>query len=90
MTERAGGYKSQIQTLRVIAVKKGQSEVSAPEHATWGTVKCDWCPDEFLIGAPRLYGVFGTENEYVKKLEAILAAEHNRQQGHQNCYDLGA
>lgn len=83
-------YKTQIQTLHVVAIKKGQYEVNAPEHATWGTVTCDSCHSEFLIGPPALYGVFGTENSYVKKLEAFLTAEHTRHQQHQNNYDLGA
>ena len=83
-------YKEQIQTLHVVAIKKGQHEVNAPEHATWGKLTCASCSDEFLIGPPRLYGVFETENAYVKKLEAILAVEHTRHQQHQNNYDLGA
>jgi transcriptional regulator of met regulon len=84
------GYKTQIHTLHIVAVRKGQTEVNAPEHATWGTVKCNSYFHEFLIGPPALYGVFGAENAYVKKLEAILTREHKRRQQHQNNYDLGA
>ena len=84
------GYHVQIQSLDVIAVRKGQHEVNAPQHATWGTVKCDSCPDEFLIGPPRMYGGSEKEDEYVQRLEKILAGEHRSGQRHQNSYELGS
>jgi hypothetical protein len=90
MAEKKKEYKTEIQTLNVVAVKKGQTEVNAPEHVKWGVVTCDSCSTEFLIGPSALFGVFGTQNAYVKKLEEILAGEHARHQQHQNIYDLGA
>src|ERR1039458_4496748 len=54
MTVERTPYKNQIQSLHVVAVKKGQHEVNAPEHANWGTLKCDSCPDEFFFGPPRM------------------------------------
>jgi hypothetical protein len=53
-------------------------------------VKCRACSGEFFIGPPRMFGVFGKENDYVQTLDAILSGEHKRNQQHQNSYDLGA
>jgi transcription elongation factor Elf1 len=90
MVEKKKKYKTEIQTLNVVAVKKDQTDVKAPDHDNWGTVTCDSCRAEFLIGPPTLFAVAGTANVYVKKLEEILAGEHTRHQQHQNSYDLGA
>jgi hypothetical protein len=84
------GYKEQARSLHVVAIKKGQHEVNAPEQATWGMLKCAACEDEFLIGPPRMFGVFSDENQYVQQLHETLAGDHKRQHSHKNNYDFGA
>lgn len=83
-------YKEQTHILNVVAIKKGQTEINAPGHDTWGTVKCGSCSDEFLIGPSQIYGASGKATAYANRLEVILAREHQQQQPHQNNYDLGA
>jgi hypothetical protein len=88
--KKPAGYKKEIQSLHVVAVKKGQHNVNAPEHATWGTLKCASCPDEFLIGPPRIFGVFEETNQYVKRLREILTVDHKQGKQHRDDHDLGA
>jgi hypothetical protein len=90
MTVERKPYKNQIQSLHVVAVRKGQHEVNAPEHANWGSLKCDSCTDEFCYGPPRMFGVFEEQNQYLQRLRELLVGEHKRQQQHQDNYDLGA
>jgi hypothetical protein len=82
-------YTEQFSGLNPVAIKKGQSEINAPEYETWGTVTCDECSDEFLIGPNRVYADHSQEGRYVNKLTVILADEHGRGASHQNSYDLG-
>jgi hypothetical protein len=83
-------YKNQIQSQHVVAIKKNQHQVNAPDHETWGTVKCKSCSDEFLIGPPRLHNASGQTGDYVERLIKLLANEHSHEQQHPNSYDLGA
>src|SRR5579864_6130449 len=85
------GYKSDFQSLNPVAIKAGQSEVRAPDHADWGTVTCDQCKQKFRIGPNRIYGTYGnkTAQDYAESLEQILAWEHEQGRPHQNAYDLG-
>ncbi len=80
-------YKATFQGTGPVAVRLHQREIHAPEHTTWGTVKCDSCDEEFGVGCHRLYPT-NTEAECVAKLERILAADHRAGRSHENAYDL--
>ncbi len=82
-------YKAAFHGLDPVAVKLHQTEIHAPQHTTWGTVKCDSCGEEFAVGCHRLYPT-NTETECVAKLERILAADHKAGRPHENLYDLVA
>lgn len=81
-------YKSQIAPLCPVAVKLGQHEVHAPEHADWGVVSCDSCKDKFAIGPHRLYGARMEAEDAARQLEALLAADHKANREHANSYEL--
>jgi hypothetical protein len=82
-------YYEEFHGFDPVAIKLRQTEVHAPEHTTWGTVKCDSCGEEFGVGCHRLYPT-NSEKECVAKLEGILAADHRAGRPHPNLYDLGA
>jgi hypothetical protein len=82
-------YMREFPGVDPVAVKLDQTEIHAPQHTTWGTVKCESCGEEFGVGCHRLYPT-NTEREYVTKLERILAADHKAGRPHENLYDLVA
>jgi hypothetical protein len=84
----APAYKIAYEGIDPVAVKLNQSEIHAPEHTTWGTVKCDSCGEGFGVGCHRLYPT-GTAQECVTKLEKILAEDHKAGRAHENLYKLG-
>lgn len=81
-------YKNQIDPISPVAIKKGQSEVNAPAHETWGTVTCEECGDQFLIGPNRIFGSRITAEQASKRLEELLDADHTAKEKHQNSYVL--
>jgi len=84
------GYENKVQSLHVVAIRKGQHNVSAPEHTTWGTVRCASCSDDFLVGPPRMFGVFEETSQYVQRLREVLVGDHKQGRQHRDNYDLGA
>lgn len=78
----------QIDPLCPVAIKMGQSEVHAPAHETWGTVTCDECDEQFLIGPNRIFGSRITAEEAAKRLEEVFVVEHKAKEKHQNSYVL--
>jgi cysteinyl-tRNA synthetase len=81
-------YMTKITPLCPVAVKLNQSEVHAPDHATWGFVSCDRCEDKFALGPNRIYGSRTSEKECVKQLEDILKTDHQQGRPHANSYEL--
>jgi hypothetical protein len=77
-------------TAHVTATRKDQEEIISPAREMWGTLRCDKCGAEFLIGPSRIYGALELATVYVQRLEKILAEEHEQSADHQNIYDLGA
>lgn len=82
-------YYGAFEGLDPVAVMLRQTEVYAPHHTTWGTVKCDSCGAEFGVGCHRLYPT-KNEKEYVEKLERILSDDHKAGRPHESLYELGA
>jgi predicted nucleic acid-binding protein len=81
-------YFGEFHGLDPVAVKLRQTEVHAPEHTTWGTVKCESCGEEFAVGCHRLHPA-NSEKECVAKLEGILESDHRAGRPHESLYDLG-
>jgi hypothetical protein len=89
--KKTARYEREVQSpLDVVAIRKGQTEVNAPEHVTWRTLRCDACADEFLIGPPKMFAVFEKEDQYLQRLQETLRGEHKRGHQHQNSYELGS
>jgi hypothetical protein len=82
------GYKHQIDCLSPVAVKRGQIDVCAPDHDTWGIVTCGICGEQFAIGPNRRYGSRRSEQDCVQSLEKALAEDHKRGESHRNWYEL--
>lgn len=80
---------AQLHSLNPVAIKEGQTEVSAPEHETWGEVTCSQCGEVFCVGPNRDYSDPAQKMRYMKKFERMLADEHRQGDRHQNRYDLG-
>jgi hypothetical protein len=85
---RRDNYKAAFHGIDPVAVKLHQTEIHAPEHTTWGTVKCEPCNEEFGIGCHPAFPA-NSEAELVSKLEQILAADHKAGRSHGNLYELG-
>lgn len=80
-------YKRKVTPFCPVAIKLGQTEVHAPEHSTWGVVRCE-CGEAFVIGPHRIYGTTTTDQDAVKQLEDILTEEHTHDLPHHNFYPL--
>ena len=80
-------YYGAYEGLGPVAVRLRQTEIHAPNHATWRAVKCEHCGTEYGVGYHRLYPI-NTEMECIAKLGEILAADHKMNRAHENLYDL--
>jgi hypothetical protein len=80
-------YKEKVECVCPVAVKLGQHEVHAPDHAHWGVVTCG-CGDKFAIGPHRIYGARLTDSECATRFEALLEEDHKQKRVHQNSYEI--
>lgn len=82
-----------ITWLAPVAIRLGQSEVNAPDHAQppsekWNDVECSSCKATFAIAPNRIYGSRITEAECRKAFEAMLADDHAHKREHPNGYKI--
>lgn len=76
--------------MNAVAIKKGQTRVKAPYLQTMGTVKCEHCAEEFIIGHyPAIADPKRAESQ-AKWLEKVLAVDHegDQQREHPDKIDL--
>jgi hypothetical protein len=74
--------------MRAVAIKKGQSRDKAEGLQEMGTLRCDGCGEEFLMGHnPASVDKWVAEKQ-AKWLEKILAEEHERDKKHPDRIDL--
>ena len=88
MPTNAHIYESESNQPHAVAIKATESEVNAPEHAHWVSVKCGSCSEVFFIGPSHIYAAPGKTEYYVRRLESILARDHDRSRPHRTTYDL--
>ena len=81
-------YKSQITPLNPVAIRLGQTEVSAPEHETWEVLACSACKDKFALGPNQIFGSRITKEKATRMLLSRLADDHNHHRAHENSYEL--
>jgi hypothetical protein len=81
-------YRIEIAPTCPVAIKRGQTEVSAPGHETWGTVTCDSCGDNFYIGPNRFFATRQDEKAVAKRFEDFLSRDHADGRTHRNSYEI--
>jgi hypothetical protein len=65
-----------------VAIRNGQNPINAAGFITMGTVRCDGCGEEFLIGhAPEQANPKNAERQ-AKWLEKVLAYDHECDRKH--------
>jgi len=74
--------------VNAAAIKKGQERTKAAGFTTMGTVRCDVCGEEFLIGhRPALASDTNAERQ-AKWLEKVLAYDHECDRNHGDQIEL--
>jgi hypothetical protein len=74
--------------MRVVAIKKGQTREKAAGLREMGTLRCDSCAEEFVIGhQPTLADKRIAKNQ-ARWLEKVLAEEHERDKKHPDRIEL--
>ena len=73
--------------MRAVAIRKGQDKVKAPEFISMGTVRCDGCGEEFLIGHYPAGSPRNAERQ-AKWLEKVLAYDHECDRKHGDRIEL--
>jgi len=71
-----------------LAIKKGQTRVKAEGLQEMGTLRCDGCGEEFILGHnPASVDKWVAEKQ-AKWLEKVLAEEHERDKKHPDRIEL--
>jgi hypothetical protein len=74
--------------MKAAAIKKGQSREKAEEFQEMGTLRCDGCGEEFLIGHDPAFVDNWLAEKQVHWLEKVLAEEHERDKKHPDRIEL--
>ncbi len=74
--------------MRAVAIKKGQSREKGAGFQEMGTLRCEGCGEEFVIGHQPAF----VDNKIAEKqaawLEKVLAEEHERDKKHPDRIEL--
>jgi hypothetical protein len=68
--------------MKAVAIKKGQSQEKATDFKDMGTVRCDGCGEEFVIGHEPAIADKELARRQAGWLEKVLADEHEREKKH--------
>jgi hypothetical protein len=79
---------SEMAPLSPVAIKKEQTEISAPQHTTWDTLTCPHCSETFFIGPNHIYASRVAKEELSTNLLAALADDHSHHSPHKNSYEF--
>jgi hypothetical protein len=74
--------------MKAVAIKKGHSREKAEEFQEMGTLRCDGCGEEFLIGHDPAFVDKWLAEKQVHWLEKVLAEEHERDKKHADRIEL--
>ncbi len=75
--------------MGAVAIKKGQSrQKAAADFQEMGTVRCDGCGEEFVIGHHLASVNKWVADQQAHWLEKVLAEEHERDMKHPDRIDL--
>ena len=74
--------------MRAVAIKKGQSPEKDAGFQEMGTVRCDGCGEEFVIGHQPTFVDKWVADQQAHWLEKVLAEEHERDKKHPDRIEL--
>jgi hypothetical protein len=74
--------------MRAVAIKKGQSRAKAAGFQEMGTLRCDGCGEEFVIGHQPAFVDKEIAEKQAAWLEKVLAEEHERDKKHPDRIEL--
>jgi hypothetical protein len=74
--------------MRAVAIKKGQIREKAADFQEMGTLRCDGCGEEFVIGHQPAFVDKWLADQQAHWLEKILAEEHERDKKHPDRIEL--
>jgi hypothetical protein len=74
--------------MKAVATKKGQSQEKAAGFQEMGTLRCDGCGEEFLIGHHPAFSDKRLAQRQAHWLEKVLAEEHERDKKHPDRIEL--
>ena len=74
--------------MKAVAIKKGQIREKVAGLREMGTLRCDGCGEEFLIGHDPAFADKGVAEIQAAWLEKVLAEEHERDKKHGDRIDL--
>jgi hypothetical protein len=78
----------EVQKMKAVAIKKGQSPEKAAGFHEMGTLRCDGCGEEFLIGHDPAFLDKWLAQRQAHWLEKVLAEEHERDKKHPDRIEL--
>jgi uncharacterized Zn finger protein (UPF0148 family) len=70
------------QSMKAVAIKKGQMRERAPAFKEMGTLRCDSCGEEFVVFHDPASVDRKAAERQAKWLEKVLAEEHERERKH--------
>jgi len=74
--------------MRAVALKKGQSPEKTAGFQEMGTVRCEGCGEEFVIGHQPAFVDKWVADRQAHWLEKVLAEEHERDKKHADRIEL--
>jgi hypothetical protein len=78
----------EVQQMKTVAIKKGQGGEKAEEFQEMGTLRCEGCGEEFLIGHDPAFADKWLAQRQAHWLEKVLAEEHERDKKHADRIEL--
>jgi len=81
-------YPGEVQQMRAVAIKKGQSREQAAGLQEMGTLRCEGCGEEFVIGHDLASVDKWLADKQAHWLERVLAEEHEREKKHPDRIEL--
>ena len=74
------GNPLKCQSMKAVAIKKGQTRERAPAFEEMGTLRCDRCGEEFIVFQDSIDQKAAERQAHW--LEKVLAEEHERERKH--------
>jgi hypothetical protein len=71
-----------LESMRAVAIKKGQTRERAPDFMEMGTLRCEGCGEEFMILHDPTFVNEAAAERQAHWLEKVLAEEHEREHQH--------